>query len=784
MKAKNFQLILQIGTILSFLILFLVSSNFLFPYITSKQIVFNVLVEMMLPFYVLLIWRYRQYRPKKNLVGFALLSYLLVILISSFFSVDFSLSFWGNAERMLGWFHLSHYFLFFFYLLAAWRDSKQWYNLLAFFVFLGVILSFVYLGGDNRIGNTAYLSGYLLFNLFLSLVLFVKSKGYLRYVWLLSLVPIFMALYQARTSGAFFGLAFSIALLLILLGLLMKKRIYRIFTLGALFVFIVSILIVFSQREADWFQDHRLLSGLTFDKNTFQTRLVSWEGAAKEIPNNLLLGVGYGNYAVIFDKQFDSRFLDYARTETFFDRAHNNLIDITATTGILGLITYLSIFIALLYYLWHLLRARGFKIESQENKNYSVKEILLLVALLAAYFVQNLAVFDTQSTYLSLMLVLAYIVFLAERELVVKDEGVKETYSYKPLTPTMKFVFLILTVLSVFLISINYRTAGLFTSSVDAYSKVVSGEVALGMQNYKESLKINSPIKRDARSVMINYFNENPQIFDNLSTEEMIDNIDYIISLARQNLKYNPLDTKANLHLSQTLETSARLVSQEEKREEYLSLSLEAINKAIESSPQRAPLYLSKAQTLLGLEDYDRVIENIEKAISLNKNLPDGYCHLAQIYLALDRREMVFDNLAKCLERDGTDKISLDNLLIEGLEHYKENEDYEKALQILERLEQLKPDDPAVYFELIKINLYLNNKEESVVAANKLVELEASIEKASSIYIQLANEELTNDRIEYAIIAAEIAAELEPSLEAALDDFISELKKEGMIEDN
>ncbi len=784
MKAKNFQLILQIGTILSFFTLFLFTSDLLFPYITGRQLVFNVLVEMMLPFYVILIWRYRQYRPKKNLVGIALLSYLFVILVSCFFSVDFNLSFWGDAERMLGWFHLSHYFVFFFYLLSAWRSSKDWYNLLAFFVVLGVILSLVYLGGDNRIGNTAYLSGYLLFNLFLALILFVKTKTYFRFIWLLSLVPIFLALYQARTSGAFFGLAFAIALLLILLGVLMERKTYRLWTLGALVVFVVVILGVFSQRNTDWFQSHRLLSGLTFEKNTFQTRLVSWEGAAKEIPNNLLLGVGYGNYAHIFDKQFNSRFLDYARTETYFDRAHNNLIDITATTGVLGLITYLSIFIALFYYLWHLLKKRGFRIKNNENVNYSVKEILLIVALLMAYFVQNLAIFDTQSTYLSLMLVLAYIVFLAESELIVNDEGVKESYFYKPLTSAMKFVFIALTVFSLFLISINYRTAGLFASSVEAYSTVVRTEVSLGMEKYREALKINSPIKRDARSMMINHFNKNKDLFSDLPTDEMVENVNYIISLAYENVLYNPLNAKTNLHLSQVLETASRLFVSEEESEELLLQSLEAIKRSIKSSPERAPLYLSKAQVYLSLEDYDAVEENIKMAISLNENIPDGYCLLSQIYLALDNKEDAYSYLNECIKRDGLDNISLDSLLIQGLQRYQENENYDKSLLILDRLEDLKPDDPAVYFELMKLNLYIDDKEESIIASEKLVELVEGIEEASSIYIQIANEELASDRVEHAITAVETAAIIDPSLESDLEDFISELKKEGMIEEN
>ncbi len=784
MKAKNLQFILQIGTALSFLSIFLVSANYLFPYITSKQLLFNVLVEMMLPFYLILIWRYRQYRLKKKLVAFSLMAYLLVILLSSFLSVDFSLSFWGNAERMLGWFHLSHYFLFFFYLLAAWRNSKEWYYLLSYFVVLGVILSFVYLGGDNRIGNTAYLSGYLLFNLFLALLLFIKSKGYYRFLWLFSLIPIFLALYKAKTSGAFFGLAFALVLLLFLFGILMEKRIYRIWTWSILIIFIFSTILLFSQRDSDWFRDHRLLSGLTFDKPTFQTRLVSWEGAVKEIPNNWFLGVGYGNFAHVFDKQFDSRFLDYARDETYFDRAHNNLIDITATTGVLGLITYLSIFVFLLYYLWLLLKKRGMKIRANENKDFSVKEIIILIALISAYFIQNLAVFDTQITYLSLMLVLAYIIFLSQKELVSED-GDKELYAYYPLSWVMKLVLVLITIFSVFLILINYRSATLFTGVISSYSQIVKGEVSLGISQYKETLEVNSPIKRDARNILINQFNKNSEDFaHNLSSKEILEVIDYIVILAKENLAYNENDAKSNLLLAQTIETGARLLKGTEKQEEMLNEALEYVNKAIVSSPSRAPLYLSKAQILLGLEEYDTVIENIEIAISLNENIPDGFCHLSQIYFAIDEMDNSFEYFEDCLKRDGLEHISLENLLIINLEHYKEIADYDKALQIIKGLEKRRPDDSAVFFELLRVNLYLGNSEESIIAAERLVELEEDINTISSIYIQIANDEIASDREEFAIKAAEIASTLDPSLEEALNDFIEAIRQEDMLDND
>jgi hypothetical protein len=109
MNKKTYLYLLQGGLIASLLIVFLVFKDLLFPFITSKQLVFNILMEILLVFWLVFIWRFPAYRPKKNFITFGLLAYFIAILVSCVISVNFGLSFWGNAERMLGFFHLFHF---------------------------------------------------------------------------------------------------------------------------------------------------------------------------------------------------------------------------------------------------------------------------------------------------------------------------------------------------------------------------------------------------------------------------------------------------------------------------------------------------------------------------------------------------------------------------------------------------------------------------------------------------------------------------------------------------
>jgi hypothetical protein len=156
MPQKVYLWILKIGAILSFLCVFFVFKGLLFPYITSKQIPFNMLMEFLLIFWLAFIVKFPQWSPFRGItktwpislffkakkveiaeqevlpparndqknkaieaspavpeiskashyitLGMAL--FFVIITISCFTGVDFHMSFWSNAERMLGVFHI------------------------------------------------------------------------------------------------------------------------------------------------------------------------------------------------------------------------------------------------------------------------------------------------------------------------------------------------------------------------------------------------------------------------------------------------------------------------------------------------------------------------------------------------------------------------------------------------------------------------------------------------------------------------------------------------------
>src|SRR5574344_1241989 len=100
MSQPWYRFILKLGTYASLASLFLLNKHFYFPYITSKQLYFNILIEVLAVIWVAYLWKYPADRPKKSWITRGWLAYLAVVLLTCFTGIDFNLSFWGDLERM------------------------------------------------------------------------------------------------------------------------------------------------------------------------------------------------------------------------------------------------------------------------------------------------------------------------------------------------------------------------------------------------------------------------------------------------------------------------------------------------------------------------------------------------------------------------------------------------------------------------------------------------------------------------------------------------------------
>jgi O-antigen ligase len=749
MPAKIYRRILQGGLIASLFIVFFVFKDLLFPYITSKQLTLNILTEFLLALWLSFILVYPEYRPKKNLITWGLVAYFIAILMSCAVSVNFTLSFWGNAERMLGLFHLVHFLIFYLILITVFRSWREWRILLLVSTLVATVVSIIGLSSQawlasiftalsltpsetySTIGNTAYVSGYLIFNLFFLVILFLRSKqDNWRWLYVLPAIIMLVEFWSCHTSGAIIGLFISILTFFFLVGLFHKQHIWRRTSLITGVTAIVIVVAIFSQYQAAWFKKSFLVN-LTSQKATFQTRLFSWRSAALDFKYHPIFGTGFGNYAIIFDKHFDPKFLNYSRTETYFDRAHNNLIDITSTTGLVGLLTYLSIFVAALYYLWQKFRSNGAYIGAGDTQSSDNLEILVVFSLLLAYFIQNLAVFDSYVTYIGLMILLGFIIWLTNKESEDGEEAVAVAPEAWRVNKNWEWwILVVLLVICYFFTNyFNVRPWHMFQGVITGYSEIANQQFKEGVLSFEEALT-DTPLDHDGRVTLVNLIASNSAMFNSVTKDQAQTILEYAISLAQKNVSMNPQDSLMQMQLAEILDTAARYNYQDlSKFNNYSSQALEAIDRSIEASPGRPPVYLVKAQMQLFRGEKDEAFKTVQQAIDLNPNYPDGYCRLAQFYLLTKEDAKIIAPLNKCVDLGDGINIGSGPLLAKFITVYTTNNDYARALVLAKALADMYSSDPQIVFNLAKLYMIDGNIEAAQQTAQQAFALDSTLPK-------------------------------------------------------
>ncbi len=134
--------VIKYGAVIALLTPLISSFDFIYPFIFPKTIFFRISVEIMLLFYFFLCLSSPKFRPRFNLISVALGSFMLALILSSVFGVNFRLSFWGDLQRGLGVFTWLHLFVYFFILSNVFQEKEHWHQFFNFSVLVGFLIAF------------------------------------------------------------------------------------------------------------------------------------------------------------------------------------------------------------------------------------------------------------------------------------------------------------------------------------------------------------------------------------------------------------------------------------------------------------------------------------------------------------------------------------------------------------------------------------------------------------------------------------------------------------------
>ena len=107
-----------------------------FPFISGKNLIFRILVEVAFAGWAVLALQDAKYRVnlKKSPLTIAYAVFMVVLLLADIFGVDRERSIWSNFERMEGFVGHIHFFAYFFVLTAMLPSLRDWQKMFGYFI--------------------------------------------------------------------------------------------------------------------------------------------------------------------------------------------------------------------------------------------------------------------------------------------------------------------------------------------------------------------------------------------------------------------------------------------------------------------------------------------------------------------------------------------------------------------------------------------------------------------------------------------------------------------------
>lgn len=589
-----------------------VAQGFFFPYVTGKNFLFRIAVEVAFFSWIALAAMDAKYRPKRNVLLMSVAAFVAVIFLSDLLAVNPVKSFWSNFERMEGFVTIAHLFAFFAAATSVLSAEKLWryffdttiavsaivaiYGLFQYFGFAGISQSTVRL--DSTLGNATYLAVYMLINVFLALFLVLRAEAGSRQKWLYGIVialEVFV-LFNTATRGAVLGLVGGLLVTAAVLAFKEPKGSFlRKAAFGYMGVFLVLVGSFFALRAVPAAKEHpvigRILSISLSDK-TVRSRFMVWNMAWQGVKERPILGWGQESFNYVFNAKYDPGMYDQ---EQWFDRTHNVFMDWLIAGGVVGLAAYLSVFAAVLYLVW------------KRRSAFSNTERAVLTGLLAGYFFHNLFVFDNIVSYALFFSVAAYVSSRAEREANANVSASVRTV--RTGAPYYAVAAVAAAVFAVTLWFVNVKpmraNADLVAAITNRSGSVNAEQLKSNLESFKKAIA-GSPVGRqEAREQL---FQIARAIWRSDAPGEIKKEwADYAISEIKAQLAETPDDARMEVFAGSFLNGIGRY------RE-----AIPHIERAISLSPKKQTMMFELGTSHLNLKEYDKALAVLKTAFELD----------------------------------------------------------------------------------------------------------------------------------------------------------------------
>lgn len=615
-----------------FVPLVVVPSSFIFPFIVPKVIAFRSIVLLMMGVYtLLLISNWRLYKPRATPLTIVVLLFIASFTISTFIGVDPYHSFWDNHERMLGLFTILHYAAYFLICTGVCKDWASWRRALQVFLAAGSFVmiagliqvikpTFLLNQGDARVigtlGNAIYMGGYGLFLMFVAALLFLKEeiRGW-KVAYVIMGILGMLGMFFSGTRGSILGLAVALLFILIAYGVTFKDTRVRRGILVVSLVGVVLVGLLYGFRKTSFVSNLPAIGRVvntSWEDFKDSPRYIAWEIALKGWKEKPLFGWGPNNFYFAFNKYYNPRSLDFGYGETWFDNAHNIIVNTMAVQGTFGIITYLGIFGV----------AFGTTLSAYRKGRIDRHVFIIGSAFLVAHLVQNVTVFENITSYLYFMFWLAMLNRLSAAPLAADMTAATREVGGGA-TAFVGFVVVLL------IIVFNVQPARANNQSLQAL-RALGTSPADALPLVQEMYAVNySPhiddIRTDISRSVIGILSSNGQ--GGLDAEKSHEYFLSTYNALKSVLEIHPLDIRIHFMLSQLLQNEAL----QTKDIRYMQESEDIIKQAITYSTERQQLIYTLSVVDLQLGKNQEAIDELVKAKNSNPRIGESYWRIAFI---------------------------------------------------------------------------------------------------------------------------------------------------------
>ncbi len=403
----------------------------------------------------------------KNPVAYSILAFDVAIILSTLFSLNPNVSFWGVYERQLGLIvFLPITWMAFLTMIVVYnRKSLEFlYDVLIYFGTFNALYGILQMLGADPFwgtgafghrafgfqGNPDFFGPMLVLTAFLTLA---RSYSYLvsgnrngAIAYFTMFVAQLIAVIGSMTRGAWVGFATGIIVWIIATGLVITGRNKTLFMRVVSIAIIVGIILfvatglILGEKFPVF---HRLKTIFVWYTPSGRPipRLILWRDTLHLITDNMKHGRLTGVGIEVFRRNFmpyKSLELSQSEPKVNYDDPHNNYLSVWAKMGIIGILAYISMFLAALWMAYKYLK-------TEPSENYRII-MAGLVASLLGYAANLLTIFDTLSTalffyiFLGIIAATYYLEDIPEKD--EKQESINLTWAkIIALTLVISFVF-------------------------------------------------------------------------------------------------------------------------------------------------------------------------------------------------------------------------------------------------------------------------------------------------------------------------------------------------------